>query len=170
MQTALAPMIRFTQAAQGTTEAFWRFSQALKGLSGTPRAERGLGPYTSPKKEWDHPTLAPTFELITTVEPSNRGNRGKRQRDLTAMGKKGNRKALQQRFAQHQMEQDFRGMARVRLLGRGTPAMQENVAAAVYSMAVKEVGLDAHPNELNLAVDRIDGMLHDVADAYGDLD
>lgn len=167
MQITFNETARFSERA---TDAFWRFGQALKGLSGTPRAERGLDSYTSPKKEWDHPELAPTFELITAVAPSDRGHRRKRQRDLAAMGKKGNRKALQQRFAQQQMEQDFRGMARVRLLGRGTPAMRENVAAAVYSMAVKEVGPDAHPNELNLAVDRIDGMLRDVADAYGDLD
>lgn len=170
MNSATVPTIRFSQAAQRATDTFWTFNRALKGLSGTPRAERGLDSYVSPKKEWDHPELAPTFEVLVPATPSSRGGRRRRQRNLAAMGKKSNRKAFRQRFQQHQAEQNFRGMARVYFGDSGNEAMYLNVTAAINEMARREAGEPFEAAKFTAALHEIEDMLHDVAVAYGDLD
>lgn len=135
-----------------------------------PRSERNLRPYVSPKKEWDLDDVRELPEVAAPEGDGLRAFRRRRQRDLASMGRKSRRKAFRQRFTQHQAEQDFRGMARVRLLWRGTGAMYENVSMAIWAMAEREVGPEAAGQELQAAVDRIDGMLRDVAVAYGDID
>lgn len=134
------------------------------------RAARGLSPYESPKADWDT-ALQCDPEVLVAAGLSTRRERRIRQRNLAAMGRKSRLKADRLAFAKKQSEQSLRGQARVYFRPVESPAqaaMFDNVNRAVYRFAEVHAEFDVTRYEASLT--EVEGMLRDVAVAYGDLD
>lgn len=141
----------------------------MRGRHAPQRIDR-----STTKKAWDdfqgdlraHPLGA---ESIVEVAPSQRAHLRQRQRDQLAMGRKSRRKAFRNAQAERHNEQNLHGMAQVYYdVAPHSPAMEENVGAAVWAFAEKHAEIKEIPVEQ--AVQDVENALQDMLVAYGDVE
>jgi len=112
---------------------------------------------------------SPDAELIEEVAPSSRHLRRLRRRNSAAFAKKSRRTAFRRRNAAIQVEQNFRGQARIYFgVLEANPAVTANVVGAVRDLAEKLATRDGISAEK--ALERVEKRMHALLEDYGDID
>jgi hypothetical protein len=137
-------------------------------ITNKTRAERGLAPYVSPKKDWDERThVVP--EVLVAMEPSSRAARRAQDMGRRVQAHKNQARATRAQFARAQREYNQIGVARVYLNLDGaherSPHVARNVTARVYREADAVWSRDRIP--WTGALKKVEGQLMNVATSAG---
>lgn len=133
------------------------------------RAERGLKPYVSPKKDWDAAVVTLEPEVLVEKAPSSRKDRRSQATDRKVQARKNSARATRQWLEQRQGEYDTLGVARVYFNTDGaherSPECARNATRRVHQAATTISQRDEIPWDRAIKV--VEGDLLNVLTSAG---